>query len=389
MGKAIWANKIPKVKQVDTLYLSSKDINHLSRIYNKYSIRPESLNEVRVDYLLDRHYLIRYIIKELDILLKKGGKFIINSTYSARHANYIRSKSQIKYEFSTSTNGRYRLEKSIIDKNTISLTYVKNEEILTKDDSIERWTFGIITNGKKNHQVVNLIDSINKQKIPYYEILICGDFKYSDKEKYPIISIRDAVIENDIRAPITIKKNRIANKAKYQNMIILHDRYLLPDNWFQKIKKYGNYFDLLTMPNIGPNEGRVNDWGEYLGKPSEIYREVFHFLSYNKWSLGWYSQGGMLIIKKNLYFQCALDNRLHWDELEDIQFSQIGNLLGWFYYLDVNNNVYTFSDRIKEAKMGKSMFLYRIKNLIFIKFIIVRLLNFSNHFLNLYFKKSI
>ena len=170
-------------------------------------------------------------------------------------------------------------------------------------------------------------------------------------------------------------------------MMILHDRYLLPDNWYQKIKKYGNYFDLLTMPNIGPNGGRVNDWGAHLGKPSEIYREVFHFLSYNKWSLGWYSQGGMLIIKKNLYFQCALDNRLHWDELEDIQFSQIGNLFGWFYYIDVNNKVYTFSDRIKESKMGRSILLYRIKNLIFIKFIIVRFFNISNHFQNLYFKK--
>ena len=119
MDKAIWAYKISKDRQADTLYLSNKDINHLSRVYNKYSIKPESLIEVRVDYLLDRHSLIRYIIKELDILLKKGGRFIINSTYTARHANFIRSKSQIKYEFSTSTNGRYILEKSAINNKTI------------------------------------------------------------------------------------------------------------------------------------------------------------------------------------------------------------------------------------------------------------------------------
>jgi len=87
MKKAIWAHKVTKINKADTLYLSSKDINHLARIYNKYSIKPESLYEVKVDYLLDRHHLIRYIIKELDILLKKGGRFIINSTYTARHAN--------------------------------------------------------------------------------------------------------------------------------------------------------------------------------------------------------------------------------------------------------------------------------------------------------------
>ena len=167
--------------------------------------------------------------------------------------------------------------------------------------------------------------------------------------------------------------------------MILHDRYLLSDDWFQNMKKYGNYFDMLTMPNIGPNGGRVNDWGEHLGQPSEIYKEVFHFLPYEKWSIGWYSQGGMLIIKKYLYILHSLDNRLHWDELEDIQFSQIGNLSGWFYYLDVNNKVYTYSDRIKEKRMGKFIYIYRLKNLLLIKFLIVRLINIYNHFRNKYF----
>ena len=34
--KVIWSNRKPKEQQPDTLYLSSKDINHTERIFSKY-----------------------------------------------------------------------------------------------------------------------------------------------------------------------------------------------------------------------------------------------------------------------------------------------------------------------------------------------------------------
>ena len=133
--------------------------------------------------------------------------------------------------------------------------------------------------------------------------------------------------------------------------MIMHDRYLLPEDWFIKMKKYGNYFDLMTMPNIGSNKGRVNDWGQYRGKPSSIFNKINYLLKYSEWSNDWFSQGGLLIIKKSLYLDNMLDERLHWDEMEDIAWSQIGHLKGWFYYLDSNNKIFTFSDRLNESSL--------------------------------------
>lgn len=348
--KVIWSNRKPKEQQPDTLYLSTKDINHIERIFSKYKLLPESFEEVRIEYIADRHKLIRYVIKELDILLMVGGKFVINSTYTQVHANFIRSLSQIKYEYSVSTNGRYILQSEKVSKYKSSLIYIKQRNTLVKEDSIDRWSFGIITNGKKNEQVENLIDSIISQNIPYYEIIICGNFKYENVDKFPIVAIDDVKIKEEIRAPITIKKNKIVKAANYQNMMILHDRYLLPSDWFEKMKNYGNYFDLLTMANIGPKGGRVIDWLEFRGKPSELLNRINYNLDYKKWSDNWYSQGGLLIIKKHLYEQNKLDERLFWGELEDLQFSQIGNLKGWFYYFDINNKIFTFSDRLSEMR---------------------------------------
>lgn len=355
MKKAIWEVKRNNKENNNILHLSKQDINHLERIYTKYNLEPESFNEVQIDYLFDREYLIRYIVKELDILLKVGGRFIINSTYTGAHANFIRSKSQIKYEFSVSTNGRYKLRTQNIDKYKLKLEYIKSTQTLYHDDSIDNWSFGIITNGQKNEQVSNLINSIIRQNIPNYEILVCGEFNYTDCDQHPIVAIENVILEDDIRAPITVKKNKIAKKAKYQNLMIMHDRYLLPDDWFLNMKKYGNYYDLMTMPNIGPSGGRVNDWGQYRGKPSSIFNKINYLLKYSEWSNDWFSQGGLLIIKKSLYLDNMLDESLHWDEMEDIAWSQIGHLKGWFYYLDINNKILTFSDRLSESSIKQDL----------------------------------
>jgi len=380
MKKIFWSHNCPNKCDDNTLYLTKYDINHLERIFNKYNLIPESFDEVRIDFLFDRNYLIRYIIKELDILLKPKGKFIINATYTTVHENFIRSKSLIKHEFSISTNGRYILSNSEIDKRKISLSYRKEEKTLIKEDSIDKWSFGIITNGKKNEQVQDLISSIIKQNIPNYEVIICGPFTYPKEGEYPIIKVDDVVLQDDIRAPITKKKNKIVEKANYHNLMIMHDRYKLPDDWYKKMVEYGNYFDILSVPNISLWGGRVNDWVEYLTKPSQLYKTVFHLLPYSRYSNSWYSQGGLLIVKKYLYKNNNLDERLHWDELEDIQFSQIGNLMGWFLYFDNSNKIYTFSDRIKEVNTKHYLFRHVFKP--YLKYMQIKAINVTKYLLN-------
>ena len=376
----IWSHKTCKTPQSDTLYLSLKDINHLERIYTKYKLIPESFDEVRINYLADRNQLIRFIIKELDILLKPGGKFIINSTYSNTHGNFIRSTSQIKHEYSISTNGRYRLVNENIDKLKFTLEYIKEKKTLERNDTIDKWSFGIITNGNKNEKIVEIIDSIVAQNIPKYEIIICGHFTYANTDKLPIQVIPDIILKNDLRAPITLKKNNIARVAVFNNLMIVHDRYLLPNDWYQKMKNYGNYFDILAFPNIGENGGRVNDWGLFSVKPSQIGYNISYQIPYNKWTEFFYAQGGLLLIKKNLFELNNLDSRLFWGELEDVQFSQKANLNGLFYYFDVNNKIYTFSGRLKESNYSSNLSSIRSN----LKFLYFWCKNYINYYINFF-----
>ena len=50
----------------------------------------------------------------------------------------------------------------------------KVKSLLIEWDSIEKWTFWIVTQGKRDDWLNQIIDSIENQNIPNYEIILCG-----------------------------------------------------------------------------------------------------------------------------------------------------------------------------------------------------------------------
>tara|TARA_B100000989_G_C19523120_1_gene465305 strand:- start:298 stop:1458 length:1161 start_codon:yes stop_codon:yes gene_type:complete len=383
--KIFWTFKKPKKINSNSKYLTLRDINHLDRIYNKYDLKIESFDSCLVDYILNYSKFSRYIIKELDLLIKVDGKFKIKGFIINNHLGLLRSESQIKNEFSLSTNNRYILIDECKIGKTFELTYKKIKSIIIPEDNIHSWSFGIITNGKKKESVINLIDSIKSQNIKNYEIIICGpNFSTDDKR---VINIGDVHNINDIRGPICHKKNRIIKKCKYENVAIFHDRYILPTDWFVNMKNYGNFFELLSMPNIGPFGGRVNDYTFFPAKPFQKKFKFNPLRNYNYWSDDWYSQGGVIISKKRILLDNLLDENLYWGELEDVAFSQILNLKGYFFYFDTKNKLHTDSSRIKESKIKHGIFYLLWLNFSFFKFSFV---SFKDYLMFIYeiFRKN-
>ncbi|WP_320820878.1 hypothetical protein [Thalassolituus sp.] len=388
INKVIWFNKSKglffrkaRVGIVgDILYLYLDDVNQLERIYTKYGLEPESILVVEVHFLGDRNCLFRYILKELDILLKKEGDFRIVSSYSSNHGCFIRSKSQIQNEFSLSTDGRYQLTTSYNSHSVLSLTYKKLKNTLKVVDAIDKWSFGIITNGKKQEQVENLVRSIQNLNIPNYEVLICGTFLITSEHMESVVVIDD-VITDDLRAPISVKKNKIASLAKFENLILLHDRYVFPLDWYENMLVYGNYYELLIIKNIGPSGGRVNDWSSFYGMPSQI-KGLSRLLPYSSWNEEWFSQGGIVVIKRSIYNRLSIDERLFWGELEDVQFSKKAQLEGYFCYLDINNSIFTYSDRILESRLYEKIWTLKFKQ--FVRGFLVYSKNLSTYYKNFF-----
>lgn len=325
----------------DHIFIDARKINFTSHLYQQYNLLPEAQNKLTIEFVLQKSKYLRYIIKESDILLKEGGLFEIILVDSKSHSTYIRSRDQIKYEISIATNGRYCLISSETTNGILRLVYIKKLPTLLLSDTINKWSFGIISNGKKNDWVIDLINSIRIQNIPEYEIVVCGPSPYSQnlsKLNSDIKIIPDIKINGDIRAPISQKKNSILRNSKYNNICILHDRYLLPETWFENFQKYGNYFDALCLRTINHEGFRFGvDWMKFESPLTSRFK-INRALKYDEWHEESIIPGGSIIIKKDLINHFLLDERLHWEELEDMQLSKIAFLNGLLISIDKENH---------------------------------------------------
>jgi hypothetical protein len=350
--KAIWSRNQEKNTG---LKLDLSDVNHLQQIYRKYNVVPETLNHVAVEFLVQRDSLSRFIIKELDILLMIGGIFEVIIVNSKAHSNYFRSRDQVKYEFSIATNGRYRLLDAYEEENSgvLKLRYKKFLPTLKTEDNIASWTFGVISDGKKNDKVSKLIQSVIKQNIPNFEVIICGPYSIPKEFNGIDITVLDDIkLEHDIRPPTPAKKNKIIKKAKYHNLCVMHDRFTLPHDWYSNFKNYGNYFDVLCLPTVDNSGNRFRvDWMKFHYPITQIISQN-KSLDYSSWSPEVIIQGGILIAKKHLMQKVMFDERLHWEELEDMQLSKKMYLEGAF--INVDNKNFVYSEAVNHKAQSRS-----------------------------------
>lgn len=368
--KILWTIKSTQRADFD-LILSAKDINHTKRIYTSKKILPESASTVTAAFVIDRNPSCRFIIKELDLLLKKNGEFRIIYTSmknKSKHAIGVRSKMQIMHEFSVATGGRYTLVSNKKSKNFSILSYQKKCTTLKKNDSIDRWSFGIITNGQNNDSVKSLVQSIINQNIPNFEVNICGPNPFEDEIPDYINIAQDVSILPDLRGPISAKKNILINLSKFENLCLLHDRYLLHENWYSKMKEYGNYFDFLEIPNKKVSLFRAPDHQIFKGNISDTYLRGNPFLSYTRSSPNQFLQGGSITGKKSIMIKNLFLDHLHWGEFEDVHFSKKHYLDGSLIYIDIKNYFITDSERFKDLTTKTSFFynlVFSLKNVIY------------------------
>jgi len=175
------------------------------------------------------------------------------------------------------------------------------------------WTFGIITNGKRDEWVNELIESIIVQKIPKYEIIVCGTYANSSKYLVRYIEFN----ENDDKGWLTKKKNIVIANAAYENVCIFHDRIRLAAGWYEGMKKFGDDWAVQYCGTFSP-DGReehsdamvataIN--GKYLGCN----------LDHNDWDPTMWIDGAQIIAIKTLLLKYNLDEDLFHCEGEDVE----------------------------------------------------------------------
>ncbi|MCY7332687.1 MAG: hypothetical protein LH649_08520 [Pseudanabaena sp. CAN_BIN31] len=282
---------------------------------------------------------IKLILSVDRLFYTKFDRIIINEYfYSLKESSYLmiitrsdfpNSVQYLKKVLSEEYKGVFRFVNSAKVNSCEIAIFQKTEFKRVVEGDIKKWTFGFIGNGKRDQFISEQIECIKKLPLKEWEVIICGTYNL------PIIDENITYIpftENDDKGWITKKKNLIAQAASNENLIILHDRYFIPDNFVEKMEEWGNDFELLGAKQIlyrSPlriYKARIQDWmmspfAVHIDKDTR-WKFSYFFLDYNDWDILAYIPGGIFIVKRSLMLRIPQDEQMFWNSPEDIKFCQ-------------------------------------------------------------------
>jgi len=198
-------------------------------------------------------------------------------------------------------------------------------------------TFGIITNSQhhstdQNIRMSIILNSIEQQHIPIYEIIIVGDY-VTKRDNITCIPFDETIK----KAWITKKKNIITQNAKHDVIVYMHDYIMLSSNWYQGWSSFGYDWDIAMNVITNKDNTRFRDWCvfKYDGNvgangvwthttpkhppctvspyipPYEYKQTQFMYISGSYW-----------LAKKFVMIEEPLDEDFVWGQPEDIEWSE-------------------------------------------------------------------
>ena len=187
------------------------------------------------------------------------------------------------------------------------------------------FTFGIITSGNNFDDISKIITSIKNQHIKNYEIIIVGGENAFELEDVVIHYPFDDTLKNGW---ITKKKNIITSKAKYENIVFMHDYIILHKNWYKGFLKFGNDFEIAMNKIYNKDNKRLRDWclwtdnGNFVD--NIVNPKLRCLLPYNVENLNefMYISGTYWVAKRKLMEENPLNENLLWGQGEDVEWSK-------------------------------------------------------------------
>jgi hypothetical protein len=229
------------------------------------------------------------------------------------------------------------------------------------------FTFGIVTGGSHNHReywdksikkyisdetiianrINSIIDSIENQNIPNFEIIIVGGKNYY-KNRKNVIHINF----NELIKPgwLTKKKNIIIENSKYENIVTMHDYIILNEGWYQGFLKFGNDWDVCMNVVNNIEDGRWIDWLDRHPCGHHV------LIPYENTTKSMYVNGAYWVAKRQHMLKYKHNESLLWGQADDIEWSDRWFKKGIYKY---KMNTLSSVKCCKEGKIYSTPFLYR------------------------------
>jgi hypothetical protein len=181
------------------------------------------------------------------------------------------------------------------------------------------FTFGIITNGSENLPLI--AQSIRAQNIPNYEILVVGQNDLSGSD------VRSIPFDESIRPMwLNKKKNIVVQNARYENIVIIHDYIVFMEGWYEGFLRFGSDFSICNSKIIDLHGRRGIDYtlfSPFLAPPCLRDRQLlpYDYPPSHILSTIMYLPGNYTVIKRDIALKFPFDERLVWNQMEDVVLS--------------------------------------------------------------------
>lgn len=186
-------------------------------------------------------------------------------------------------------------------------------------ESIRNLSICVIHNGENIHSLLRLIgdtESVFKGAGYAIEVLLNGPEIAAISSEFPWVTQINSSTKS--RGWITQKKNYFAKYAKFENLLILHNRFSLTPSFRQGYEALAGNFTVVSPRQIGADfelpvcVAQSSPWGY----STSISLEIGDFHPYL------YVSGGAFLVKKEILNKFPLNELLYWDEAEDLEWSR-------------------------------------------------------------------
>lgn len=206
----------------------------------------------------------------------------------------------------------------------LSLCAFKNTLSEPRPMALKGFSFGLITDGRRPELVREFIDSVfklEKKSDQLLEVIVCGP----DSVRVELCNLYKDIIF--VRQPdnfenlgwITKKKNLIVKAASYENIVVAHDRYVIPADFLRKFQEFGGDYSVLVCRQTRLDGRRMPDWVT-LGCEWNITTPAT--LEYGDWTRHVFINGGIILAKTEVLKRIPWNELLFWGQAEDVELTR-------------------------------------------------------------------
>lgn len=181
------------------------------------------------------------------------------------------------------------------------------------------FTFVICTSGKERDRVLAILDTIEAQAIPRYEVIVIGGAGESlGRDQVTAIPFDESLRPHGW---ITRKKNIGTWHATYENVVYMHDYVLLAPGWYAGQVRAGDNFDVRMDRMENADGTRFRDWTLDPWEAKFIGGRCLLPYSVTDLSRFMYISGAYWVAKRQVMLDFPQHEGLYWGCGEDLEWS--------------------------------------------------------------------